>query len=66
MVDETGFVTLITKQNAKYGLKACDFSATKKFRVVSSTREVMATPCCDVKGIVLIDYLERGDSITGA
>jgi len=36
-----------------------------KFRVVASTRKVMATVFWDAEGIVLVDYLEHGSTITG-
>jgi len=37
----------------------------RKFRVIASTHEVMATVFWDADGIVRIDYLEHGSIITG-
>ena len=37
----------------------------RKFRVVASPRKVMATVFWDAEGIVLVDYLEHGSTITG-
>ena len=37
----------------------------RKLRVVASARKVMATVFWDAEGIVLIDYLEHGSTITG-
>jgi len=37
----------------------------RKFCVVASAHKVMATVFWDAEGIVLIDYLEHGTSITG-
>jgi len=36
----------------------------RKFRIVASAHKVMATVFWDVEGIVLIDYLEHGSTIT--
>lgn len=37
----------------------------KKFKTQRSSRKVMATIFWDAKGVILIDYLESGQSITG-
>jgi histone-lysine N-methyltransferase SETMAR len=37
----------------------------KKFRVAASAGKVMASVFWDAEGVVLVDYLERGASITG-
>jgi hypothetical protein len=43
----------------------CYCSAPKKTRLVPSTGKVMASVFWDAEGILLIDYLEKGKTITG-
>ena len=38
----------------------------KKFKVASSARKVMASVFWDAEGIVMVDYLEKGATITGS
>ena len=53
-----------TKQQSKQWVEAGS-SAPKKAKVVPSAGKVMATVFWDAKGIILIDYLEKGKTITG-
>lgn len=45
--------------------RTSDEGAPKKFKVQPSAGKVMATIFWDCKGILLIDYLEKGNTITG-
>jgi len=45
--------------------KHVSFPPARKLRVVASAHEVMATVLGDAEGIVLIDYLQYGRTITG-
>lgn len=45
--------------------RTSDEGAPKKFKVQSSAGKVMATIFWDCKGILLIDYLEKGKTVTG-
>lgn len=65
-VDETWVhhYTPETKQQSKQWVEAGS-SAPKKAKVVPSAGKVMATVFWDAKGIILIDYLEKGKTITG-
>ena len=66
-VDETWIhhYTPETKQQSKQWTKSGE-SAPKKAKTVLSAGKVMATVFWDSQGIILIDYLEKGRSITGA
>ncbi len=37
----------------------------RKFKVVAAQRKIMASVFWDIEGIIMIDYLERGHTITG-
>jgi hypothetical protein len=43
----------------------CCCSAPKKTRLVPSAGKVMASAFWDAEGILFIDYLEKGKTITG-
>ena len=53
-----------SKQQSKQW-KEAGCSATKKTRSVPSTGKVMASVFWDAEGILFIDYLEKGKTITG-
>ena len=53
-----------TKQQLKQWV-AAGGSAPKKAKTISSPRKVMANVFWDAKGILLIDYFEKGRLITG-
>jgi hypothetical protein len=53
-----------SKQQSKQWTEA-GCSAPKKTRSVPSARKVMASVLRDAEGILFIDYLERGKTITG-
>jgi hypothetical protein len=55
---------LHTKQQSKQWTEA-GCSAPKKTRSVSSAGKVMASVFWDAEGILFIDYLEKGKTITG-
>jgi [histone H3]-lysine36 N-dimethyltransferase SETMAR len=65
-VDETWihYYTPETKQDSKQWTKKSE-SAPVKAKVVPSAGKVMATVFWDSKGILLIDYLQKGSTITG-
>lgn len=66
-VDETWihYYTPETKQQSKQWVKMGE-SAPKKAKTVPSAGKVMATVFWDSQGIILIDYLQKGKTITGA
>jgi histone-lysine N-methyltransferase SETMAR len=53
-----------TKQQSKQWVEAGG-SAPKKAKSIASAGKVMASVFWDAKGILLIDYLEKGRTITG-
>lgn len=53
-----------TKQQSKQWVEAGG-SAPKKAKSIASAGKVMASVFWDAKGILLIDYLEKGKTITG-
>ena len=65
-VDETWihYYTPETKQQSKQWVTNGE-SARKKTKTVPSAGKVMATVFWDSQGIILIDYLEKGKTITG-
>ncbi|XP_011165249.1 histone-lysine N-methyltransferase SETMAR-like [Solenopsis invicta] len=66
-VDETWihYYTPETKEQSKqWGTK--EESAPKKAKIVPSAGKIMATVFWDSQGIILIDYLEKSKTITGA
>ncbi|KAH0816471.1 hypothetical protein GEV33_006320 [Tenebrio molitor] len=66
-VDETWIhhYTPETKQQSKQWIGAGE-SVPKKAKTVPSAGKVMATVFWDSRGVVLIDYLQKGKTITGA
>ena len=56
--------TLESKQQSKQWTEA-GCSAPKKTALVPSAGEVMASVFWDAEGILFIDYLEKGKTITG-
>ena len=66
MVDETGIhhYTPETNQQSKHSVVPGECEP-KKAKTVSSARKVMATVFWDAKRIILIDYLRKGQIITG-
>ena len=52
------------EQQSKQWVEAGD-SVPKKAKSIASAGMVMASVFCDAKGILLIDYLEKGRAITG-
>lgn len=65
-VDETWIhhYTPETKQQSKQWIMSGE-SAPKKAKTVLSAGKVMATVFWDSQGIILIDYLQKGKTITG-
>ena len=65
-VDETWihYYTPETKKQSKQWMAAGE-SAPKKAKTVKSAGKVMATVFWDSQGIILVDYLEKGKTITG-
>jgi histone-lysine N-methyltransferase SETMAR len=65
-VDETWIhhYTPETKNQSKQWIEP-GLSAPKKAKIAKSADKVMATVFWDVNGIILIDYLEKGKTITG-
>ena len=65
-VDETWIhhYTPETKEQSKQWVEPGS-SAPKKAKVVPSAGKVLATVFWDARGIILIDYLEKGKTITG-
>ena len=53
-----------SKQQSKQWVEAGS-SAPKKAKVVASAGKVMATVFWDAQGVIHIDYLEKGKTITG-
>ena len=53
-----------SKQQSKQWTEA-SYSAPKKTRSVPSAEKVMASVFWDAEGILFIDYLEKGKTITG-
>jgi len=49
----------------RMALKHASSPPPRKFRVLASARKVMATVFWDAEGIVVIDYLVHGSTITG-
>ena len=66
-VDETWIhhYTPETKEQSKQWIVSGE-SAPKKAKVVPSAGKVMATVFWDSQGVILIDYIEKGKTITGA
>ena len=66
-VDETWIhcYTPETKEQSKQWVTKGD-PAPKKAKTVKSAGKVMATVFWDSRGIIFIDYLEKGETITGA
>jgi histone-lysine N-methyltransferase SETMAR len=66
IMDETWIhhYTLESKQQSKQWTEA-SCSAPKKTRSVPSAGKVMASVFSDAEGILFIDYLEKGKTITG-
>jgi histone-lysine N-methyltransferase SETMAR len=66
ITDETWIhhYTLESKQQSKQWTEA-GCSAPKKTRLVPSAGKVMASVFWDAEGILCIDYLEKGKTITG-
>jgi hypothetical protein len=54
-----------TKEQSKQWITSGE-SAPKKAKTIPSAGKVMATAFWDSQGIILIDYLEKGKTITGA
>ncbi|XP_026828418.1 histone-lysine N-methyltransferase SETMAR-like [Ooceraea biroi] len=67
IVDETWIhhYTPETKEQSKQWVASGE-SAPKKAKIVPSAGKVMATVFWDSQGIILIDYMEKGKTITGA
>jgi histone-lysine N-methyltransferase SETMAR len=65
-VDETWIhhYTSETKEQLKQWISTGE-PAPKKAKTVKSAGKVMATVFWDARGIILIDYLEKGKTITG-
>lgn len=65
-VDETWihYYTPETKEQSKQWTSPCE-PAPKKAKVVKSAGKVMATVFWDAQGILFIDYLQKGRTITG-
>jgi len=53
-------------QKTEYGVDRKERSNSKKSKVMESAGKVMATVFWDAKGVVLIDYLPHGTTITAA
>jgi len=65
-VDETWIhhYTPETEQQSKQWISPGQ-SAPKKAKMVPSARKVIATIFWDAKGVILMDFLEKGRTITG-
>ena len=54
-----------TKQQFKQWKHLC-YPHSKEAKTVMSASKVMASMFCDAEGVLLVDYLDKGHTITGA
>jgi len=57
--------SILSQNNAKYAVETCRVPTPKKFKVCASAGKVMASVFWDSQGVIMVDYLEQGKTITG-